>query len=67
MVEPISTSFAFSHHNTCGEEGVLGFVATRVDSPQIQSWIATTISPYPLPDLATSTLPTTPPVPDAEL
>lgn len=39
-LEPVGArSFAWSRHNACGEEPLQGFVATRVDHPDLHAWI----------------------------
>lgn len=41
--EPIAAAFAFNHHNVCGSATAVGFIATRVDTAAVQSWIVGTI------------------------
>lgn len=44
--EPIAAAFAFDHHNVCGAATAVGFIATRVDTADVQSWIADTIGSW---------------------
>lgn len=42
-LEPLAAAFAFTHHNVCGRDDAVGFAATRLDSPEVQSWLAATL------------------------
>lgn len=47
-LEPIGGAFGFNRGNMCGEDGAIGFVATRVDTLPVQQWLArTTGTPAP--------------------
>ncbi|WAS90323.1 trypsin-like serine protease [Nannocystis punicea] len=39
-LEPLGAAFAFTHHNVCGRDDAVGFAATRLDVPDVQSWLA---------------------------
>ncbi|MCY1061956.1 trypsin-like serine protease [Nannocystis sp. SCPEA4] len=44
-LEPLGAAFAFTQHNVCGRDDAVGFVATRIDSLDVQTWIADIIHP----------------------
>ena len=42
-LEPLGAAFAFTRHNVCGRDDAVGFAATRLDSPEVQGWLAETL------------------------
>ena len=42
-LEPLGAAFAFTRHNVCGRDDAVGFAATRIDHPEVQSWLAATL------------------------
>ncbi|MCY1064097.1 trypsin-like serine protease [Nannocystis sp. RBIL2] len=42
-LEPLGAAFAFTRHNVCGRDDAVGFAATRLDGPEVQSWLAETL------------------------